>query len=189
MYSKEELAAINKAHRAEYEANQAQLAADIAARKAKRRATREATQQARELASSCGHVEATGNPRKGCDCDVCTHRRKTKSAQQRRRRRPNDPDNDLDRQPQYSRADRFAQYGITEEQYLSMLNAQDYRCAICGTTKPGGRSNSRYGMHIDHDHATGKVRGLLCAACNWGLGQFKDSIETLEAAADYLRRQ
>jgi hypothetical protein len=54
-------------------------------------------------------------------------------------------------------------YGITREQYEIMGEAQDWRCAICRTDHPGGKIRK---FHIDHDHATGRVRGLLCHFCN-----------------------
>ena len=72
-------------------------------------------------------------------------------------------------------------YGITVEQYEAMLEQQGGVCAVCG------RSDLEF--HIDHDHSTGVVRGVLCGLCNKGLGQFKDSPDLLEAAAAYLRRQ
>lgn len=74
-------------------------------------------------------------------------------------------------------------YGITEEEYQDMLEAQEHTCAICGTDKPGGRHKK---FHIDHNHKTGKVRGLLCWPCNAGLGQFKDSYDNLHSALLYL---
>lgn len=71
-------------------------------------------------------------------------------------------------------------YGITEQEYDVMLTAQKGVCCVCSTpptTKP---------LHVDHDHNTGRVRGLLCTNCNTGLGQFKDNPELLYKAADYL---
>lgn len=78
-------------------------------------------------------------------------------------------------------------YKLTVEQYNAMLAEQGGRCAICGTDDPRGRKNTEF-FCVDHDHATGLVRGLLCALCNYGLGAFKDDLTRLEAAAAYLRR-
>lgn len=74
-------------------------------------------------------------------------------------------------------------YGMTLEQYDEMLAAQGGVCAICGGPHVG--TGGRY--HVDHDHDTGKVRGLLCGPCNTGLGQFKDSSLVMEKAMAYLR--
>jgi hypothetical protein len=61
-------------------------------------------------------------------------------------------------------------------------------CAICGTTEnPGGRSRAGV-FHIDHDHETGRVRGLLCSRCNTALGYMDDDPTKLRDAADYLER-
>jgi hypothetical protein len=73
-------------------------------------------------------------------------------------------------------------YGITLGAFEALEQAQNYRCAICGGP-PNGRGNKLY---VDHDHATNKVRGLLCATCNSGLGHFKDKPELLEKAILYL---
>jgi hypothetical protein len=73
-------------------------------------------------------------------------------------------------------------YGLTPEAYAALLETQDARCAICRTDTPGGKG----GWHVDHNHATGLVRGLLCTNCNQGLGQFADDPDRLRAAADYL---
>lgn len=78
------------------------------------------------------------------------------------------------------------QYGLTPADVERMREEQGDCCAICGTGLTGWGHKS--GPHIDHDHATGKVRGLLCAACNLGLGKFQDSVAVLERAAAYLRR-
>lgn len=77
-----------------------------------------------------------------------------------------------------------AAYRISEQQYSDMLIAQGGHCAVCQRKRPGGRGS----FHVDHDHVSGKVRGLLCARCNMGIGQLGDSIEGLRAAISYLER-
>jgi hypothetical protein len=72
-------------------------------------------------------------------------------------------------------------YGITMEQYEAMREAQSGQCAICG-------NGSEDRLHVDHDHATGSVRDLLCGPCNAGLGGARDSIATLRAMIAYLER-
>jgi hypothetical protein len=72
-------------------------------------------------------------------------------------------------------------YGMTAEDFRKLKKLQRNRCRIC-KKKFGGKVM----MHIDHDHKTGKVRGLLCRHCNIGLGMFFDRPELLRVAADYL---
>jgi hypothetical protein len=74
-------------------------------------------------------------------------------------------------------------YGLSITQYEEMLTAQSGRCGLCGGTDWG-----RKGPCVDHDHATGKVRALLCVNCNLGLGHFQDNPERLASAIDYVRR-
>lgn len=84
-----------------------------------------------------------------------------------------------------------AKYGITPEEFDAILDEQGGRCAICRTDDPGvhTRTKGRRGQFaVDHDHATGKRRGLLCLECNSGIGKLGDSIERLEAALRYLKR-
>jgi hypothetical protein len=76
-------------------------------------------------------------------------------------------------------------YGISLIQMRQMLEDQGGRCAICGTTEPKGRWNN---WHVDHNHVTSKVRGILCGPCNVGLGTFCDNADILRKAADYLER-
>ncbi len=76
-------------------------------------------------------------------------------------------------------------YGISVADYDAMLEEQGGGCAICFTTEPGGRGSR---LHVDHDHATGEVRGLLCVNCNNGLGRFGDDADALDAASAYLRK-
>jgi hypothetical protein len=74
-------------------------------------------------------------------------------------------------------------YGITVADYERMLEAQNGVCAICGEPRPEERT-----LHIDHDHATGAIRGLLCFRCNNALGDFREEYELFQRAADYLDR-
>ena len=68
-------------------------------------------------------------------------------------------------------------YGIGANDVTRMIEAQSGVCAICGRDSP---------EHVDHDHLTGTVRGILCFNCNGGLGQFSDDIDRLVAAIAYL---
>ena len=70
-------------------------------------------------------------------------------------------------------------YGITAEEADTMLATQGGLCAIC---------RSAPAEHVDHDHATGRVRQLLCFNCNGGLGQFRDDPRVLREAARYVER-
>ncbi len=75
-------------------------------------------------------------------------------------------------------------YGITSEQYYQMIEDQKNCCACCGQSA----ENFKRGLHVDHDHTTGQVRGLLCTECNPGLGYFQESTERLEMAIAYLKK-
>ena len=82
------------------------------------------------------------------------------------------------------RRDHLAKYGLTPDDYERMFEEQDGGCKICGH-KPTGEKRDRY-LAVDHCHDTGAVRGLLCSACNSGLGHFKDDPLLLEKAIRYL---
>jgi DNA repair exonuclease SbcCD ATPase subunit len=73
-------------------------------------------------------------------------------------------------------------YGVTQAEYDKMLVAQEGRCRICGTDKPTGHSKRFFS--VDHDHKTGRVRGLLCHTCNTQLGWFENNTV---AVMNYLR--
>ncbi len=76
-------------------------------------------------------------------------------------------------------------YGISSEDYARMLFRQDFRCACCKTSKPGGHGER---FSVDHDHATGKVRALLCFRCNTVLGHIEEDSDVLVAVMDYLEK-
>jgi len=80
-------------------------------------------------------------------------------------------------------------YGLTPVDFDAMFAAQGSVCAICGGDHPGEMSRGRSPRwHIDHDHKTGLVRGVLCSPCNRALGLFKENPQALESAIAYLTR-
>ena len=89
----------------------------------------------------------------------------------RRRRKAKDPD--------HRDKVRARRYGLSLQDYRAMLASQGNACAICKT--------SARPLCIDHCHATGKVRGLLCSKCNTGLGCYDDDPDLTQAATEYLR--
>lgn len=74
-------------------------------------------------------------------------------------------------------------YGLSLAQRQRLLEQNNYCCYLCN--RPAKIFPSK-GLHVDHNHETGKVRGMLCNRCNRGLGFFKDSASELRKAADYL---
>jgi hypothetical protein len=78
-------------------------------------------------------------------------------------------------------------YGITLEEYDSLLISQKHSCKICGVSSELIMEQSGKSLSVDHNHITGKIRGLLCNSCNSGLGQFKDDIDIMNKAINYLR--
>jgi recombination endonuclease VII len=80
-------------------------------------------------------------------------------------------------------SNRLRQYGVSPEQYEAMLHAQDFRCKLCRVPDVACTKS----LAIDHDHATGEIRGLLCSSCNSGIGKLGDNLEGLERAVAYLK--
>ena len=76
-------------------------------------------------------------------------------------------------------------HGLSKDELNNLYLLQNSKCGICGVTET---EHGRY-LAIDHDHLTGTVRGLLCMACNTGLGNFKDDIAFLNKAIDYLKKE
>lgn len=84
----------------------------------------------------------------------------------------------------YKNHDFRRMYGadFTVERYNAMSEAQGHRCAVCGGTEIASRKGVLKALAVDHCHDTKKVRGLLCQACNQGLGFFKDDLELMAKA-------
>lgn len=74
-------------------------------------------------------------------------------------------------------------YNLGREEYDALMAAADGKCNICGGSNPDGRR-----LHVEHCHATGIVRGIVCTRCNTGIARFLDSPELLRKAAEYLER-
>jgi hypothetical protein len=74
-------------------------------------------------------------------------------------------------------------YNITQEQYNELFDKQKGKCGICGKHQ----SELKKALYIDHNHITGKVRGLLCSKCNFGIGNLNDDINMLTQAITYLK--
>lgn len=89
-------------------------------------------------------------------------------------------ENNPDERKRHVRRSRIRAYGITPEKYDGMLEEQGNRCAIC-------KGGNRRAMGIDHDHKTGKVRGLLCDSCNISLGHVEKE-GFLEKALQYIAK-
>jgi len=106
------------------------------------------------------------------------------------RQRPEAKEKSRERTRQWQRShpdvvfrSRLKKFGITPIQYEELLRAQNGVCAICKTVK---QSTIKTKLHVDHDHLSGEIRGLLCHNCNVTLGLMKDNPDLLRAAADYL---
>lgn len=112
----------------------------------------------------------------------------------RRDRRKNDPNyaervrsqerESYARDPERQRNVRLKSvYGISLDLYKQMYDSQNGCCAICGVEKPPKGAS---GLSVDHCHKTGKVRKLLCTPCNTALGKFKDNVDNIRKAIDYI---
>ena len=81
------------------------------------------------------------------------------------------------------KAQRLKQYGMTHDEFISLMESQGGKCAICGHNDTSSR---KFFPVVDHCHNSKKVRGLLCANCNRGIGMFQDNPDLLRLAAEYL---
>lgn len=105
-------------------------------------------------------------------CKECSRSKYASRGKEYRKRNPNQRKNS---QLKY-------EFGITLDEYNQMAEAQKGLCAICN------QESVKRNLDVDHDHSTGKIRGLLCGNCNKGIGLFKDSQDLLNKAVNYIRR-
>jgi hypothetical protein len=104
-----------------------------------------------------------------------THPEVDKTYQKKYRKTPKGKENEKNKKLKYH-------YGITLKEYDNILKSQNNKCAICKSENPGGQKS----FHVDHNHLTNKIRGLLCSKCNHGIGLFNDNINVLTEAIKYL---
>lgn len=133
------------------------------------------------------HAHPLGINGKQSRCKVCTNAL-------RREHRANHPEQKraADRRRYQRRkasrgklaSDLMRLYGLSLGEYDAMWQRQGGLCALC-LRAPTGRRNAS-SLHVDHDHVTGRVRGLLCQHCNNGLGRFRDDPALLRRAAAYV---
>lgn len=109
-------------------------------------------------------------------CIECARKYNLQSFHKNKHKHPYNYEEDKNRKLQRA-------YGISYQQYLEMLDAQDGKCAICGTEDTGKRK----AFAVDHCHECGEVRGLLCSNCNTGIGNLREDIEIMERAIAYVR--
>lgn len=109
------------------------------------------------------------------ECKTCNN---VKTAQWRAK----NPERNKQMQRDYKRSQK---YGLTPDQYREMWQRAEGRCEIC--RRP--LEQRKGGVAVDHCHASGQVRGLLCSTCNQGLGFFADSPDLLTKAAMYIQRE
>lgn len=76
--------------------------------------------------------------------------------------------------------EKLIKYGLTIEEYIQLFKNQNGKCAIC---------EKEMNLSIDHNHKNGKIRGLLCRNCNFGIGFMEDSTRLLEKAIKYLKKK
>ena len=88
----------------------------------------------------------------------------------------------------YYKAGTLKKYGLTIEQFEAMVEAQDNLCAICRQPETQAYKGQTNTLSVDHHHASGQVRGLLCANCNIVVGHARDDIAILKAIIAYLER-
>ena len=93
------------------------------------------------------------------------------------------------RSKELSDKERERTFGIDAERYAEMVEEQNGLCAICGRPERETRNGKVKALAVDHCHETGRIRGLLCVACNTGLGKLGDNREVLLKAVAYLDRR
>lgn len=130
-----------------------------------------------------------GKPKSWCsDCQTSYVREKRRNTPKVYKRRGPVPIGTTPTTPLQRRAHRLKnKFGISVQQYDAMYAAQGGVCAICGSAETKVIRGQVQRLAVDHDHTTGKVRGLLCHVCNVALGMLRDSPKLLQKALEYVQ--
>jgi len=129
---------------------------------------------------NCGGTKRYASGRNCATCKkVLTPAQKQAAKLQQAEWRKNNREHHL----RHRRTSRYKIYGLNETGFDALMVAQGGNCPGCGTKLLADKATN-----IDHDHATGKVRGLLCMTCNIALGLVKDSVEILLSLGVYLEK-
>jgi len=118
-------------------------------------------------------------------CTVCDREKKRewRAENPEKVKKQNKKSNSKRTTEQHRKSDLRKKYGMTLEDFETMIAKQGHLCAICSTDLSELNTKN---VHIDHCHTNGHVRGILCRKCNVGLGFFMDNKENLRSAIEYL---
>lgn len=119
-------------------------------------------------------------------CRDCAKASDKKSREKNRHRRNSHKREHYRQNSSRWRKNKIRSYGISVEDYNRMLHEQSGCCAACGNPETRVRSGQLIALAIDHCHESGRVRGLLCGACNTSLGLLRDDPERIRRLADYI---
>ena len=137
--------------------------------------------------TSCGQLLSVlyfprTSKKKGCklhpNCMICLK-------EKQRKNRLNNPE----KYKKILRRHRLKKYGLSIEAFEELFKSQKGKCAICGVSEVTISESIYEKLNVDHDHNTGRVRGLLCPNCNLGIGNLKHNINILNNAIEYLRKE
>jgi hypothetical protein len=130
-----------------------------------------------EKRCACGaELRATKSSRQFCDDCLLARRKASDKTRQKARRLKSG------HKEKYRAWFLKKTYGITAEEHAALFAQQGKCCAICGSKEP----RTTRSWHVDHDHVTGAVRGILCNTCNLLLGRARDRVDILQGAIAYL---
>ena len=142
-------------------------------------------QNAREYREKNKHKERERSRRRAMDINYRTYQ---KEYRERNREKAKERTRIWTRTSHGRNKTLLNKYGITLEDYNRMLKEQEYLCAICRQPEQMLHKGEPKRLCVDHDHKTGKVRGLLCQRCNTTLGRYEDNPELMKNLISYLEK-